>query len=89
MKKETPRNHRIQSQGAGANSPSLPILRITVNRMVYIKYKIRKIGLSLVDIAELARLRFASLFSLMYLGLIDHADLTKLEQVFAKEVGHV
>lgn len=76
-------------QGIGANhSPFLPIPRTTVNRLAIIQHKIRKSGLQLVDVAELAGLRFTSVFSLVHLGLIDHADLTRLETLFSGEVCH-
>lgn len=76
-------------QGRGADSPFLPIPRITVNRLILIQHKIRKSGLQLVDIADLTGLRFTSVFSLMHLGLVDHSDLTKLETLFSGEVQHV
>lgn len=71
-------------QGAG-HEPFLPLPRTTVNRLASIQHKIRRSGLLLVDIADLAGLRFTAVYSLMCLGLIDHADLARLERVFAGE----
>ena len=88
--KIAPTNLSIGPGHGGTDKSLLPIQRITVNRLVSIQYKIRKSGLFLVDVAEIAGLKFTSVYALVYLGLIDHGDLTRLEQVFERgEVDHV
>jgi hypothetical protein len=86
--KNTPADLSID-QGTGADSPYVPIPRTTVNRLTLIQHKIRKSGLLLVDVAEFAGLRFSSVYALIFLGLVDHADLAKLERLFSEEVRHV
>ena len=82
MKRGTPRNITMEPQGAGANhSPSL-------SRMDIIVKKIRSCGISPVDVAEAAGVRFSDVYGLLTLGLIGHRDLAALENLFSEEVRH-
>ena len=76
-------------EGKGANTPFLPVPRTTVNRLAIIQHKIRKSGLQLVDVAELAGLKFSTVFALVYLGLVSSPDLVALETLFSGEASYV
>lgn len=87
MNKATPHSPEGSQGAAGTNhSSSLPLPRTTVNRLTLIQHKIRQSGLLLVDIAELAGLRFTTIYALMTLGLVSAPDSDRLETLFSGEV---